>query len=194
MASFPSPEEYPSTPLVILLVDLAGYAALFRTHSDADMACFLHRYYTVGDQVISDQGGRVVKFIGDSILAVFPQTHAPHAVAAAVTLEVVVARIANKVGLSVTVGANVHMGPAVEAELGRGASRRPDIVGRAVNQTFLLGRGPGIRISEPVYRKLPSAERTPWDKNKPPAVYALGERGEPYAGLRKTAGENALRW
>jgi hypothetical protein len=63
-----------------------------------------------------------------------------------------------------------------------------------VNQTFLLGRGAGIRISEPVYRKLPSAERTPWIKNKPPAVYVLEAAGEILGGMGKTAAENAARW
>jgi class 3 adenylate cyclase len=70
-------------------------------------------------------------------------------------------------------GLSVHMGPAVEAELGTGSSRRSDVIGRTVNQTFLMGRGSGIRISEPVYRKLPSGERAPWSKNRPPAVYVV---------------------
>jgi len=150
------------------VADLAGYAISFKTRSDGDMARFLDRYYRVAEDVIGAQHGRVVKFIGDSVLAVFSEAAAPAAVAAAVTLETAVGHIAQVLAIPAKVGVNLHMGPAVDAELGHKSSRRRDIVGRTVNQTFLLGRGPGIRISEPVYRRLASAERTPWTKNKPP--------------------------
>ncbi len=178
MASLPDDEGFPSTPLVIAVVDLTGYAAAFRTHSDADMARFLDWYYGIAETVITGAGGRIIKFIGDSILAVFDPERASQAVAAAVTMETQVLKLATGHHIPVTLGANLHLGPVVEAEFGEGSSRRPDVVGRAVNQTFLLGRGSGIRISEPVYRKLPNEERTRWEKNEPPAVYVLGEGGE----------------
>jgi hypothetical protein len=46
-------------------------------------------------------------------------------------------------------------------------------MGAGVIHVFRMGAGPGVRISEPVYRKLPSGERTPWRKNQPPATYTL---------------------
>jgi class 3 adenylate cyclase len=193
MASSPS-GEFSSSTLVIFVADLAGFAIAFRTRPDPEMAHFLDKYYSIAEDVIRGASGRIVKFMGDSVLAVFPHSDAPNAVAAAVALETAVRLVAHETGIPVTLGVNVHMGPAVEAELGRGPSRRSDVVGRAVNQAFLLGRGPGIRISEPVYRKLASGERSPWSKNKPPVVYVLGEGGQPYAGLGKTAAQNAARW
>jgi hypothetical protein len=36
-----------------------------------------------------------------------------------------------------------------------------------------MGRGEGIRLSEPVYRKLESGVRSPWRRHKPPALYEL---------------------
>ena len=42
-----------------------------------------------------------------------------------------------------------------------------------ISNAFLLGRGSGIRLSEPVYRILSSDERAPWDKEKLPVVYPL---------------------
>ena len=71
----------------------------------------------------------------------------------------------------------MHLGPVVAGEIGGGTSRWYDIIGRTVNQTFLLGRGRGIRISERVYRRLPSSERSPWEKVKAPAYYVLGGAG-----------------
>lgn len=64
-------------------------------------------------------------------------------------------------------------------------SRYPKSGPAGVNQTFLLGRGPGIRISEPLYRALPSAVRSPWVKHKPPAVYHLDAPDGIYAGMGK---------
>jgi len=194
MASASTSEDYPSRTLVILVADLAGYSVAFRTHSDAEMVRLLDRYYQATDRAVVGHGGRVVKFIGDSALAVFGQSDGPAAVAAAVTLEADVVSLSRQSGVRVRLGVNLHLGQAIEAAIGSGASRRPDVFGRTVNQTFLLGGGPGIRISEPVYRKLPSSDRTPWTKRRPPVVYALGDDKGVYEGLRKTAEENALRW
>ncbi len=194
MASSPTAEAFASTPLVLFLADLSGYHRGFRSRSDAEMAHFLDRFYAASEDVVTEAGGRVIKFLGDAVLAVFGPEDAVAAVNAAIHLEAVSKTLARGVGLDMGLGANLHAGDAVLAELGRGSSRRLDVIGRAVNQTFLLGRGPGIRISERVYRRLPSSDRSPWDKNKPPAVYVLGESAEPYAGLRKTAAENAARW
>jgi class 3 adenylate cyclase len=187
-------EAFASSSLVVLVADLEGYAKAFKTRSDAEMASFLDDYYSVAEDVIPAAGGRVMKFIGDAILAVFPVAEAARAVSAAVTMRREVERLGQEVGMPVRLGVSVHMGPAVETELGKGANRRPDVIGRTVNQTFLMGRGAGIRISEPIYRKLASGERSPWTKNKPPAVYVLEESGDILGGLGKSATENAARW
>ncbi len=194
LASHSPPGGFSSTRLVILVADLSGYHRGFRSHTDAEMAQFLNRFYGLAEDAVSEFGGRVIKFLGDAVLAVFPEDQASAAVAATITLETSADALAADSGLDLKLGANLHSGEVVAAELGTGSSRRPDIIGRAVNQTFLLGRGRGIRISERVYRRLPSADRSPWEKNKPPTVYVLGEGPEPYSSLRKTAAENALRW
>jgi hypothetical protein len=62
-----------------------------------------------------------------------------------------------------------------------------------VNQTFLLGRGSGIRISEAVYRRLPNDARSPWSKHKPPSIYYLRSPGI-LEGLGKDPGTNTGRW
>ena len=187
-------QQFPSFPFVFLVADLSGYARSFRHRTDEEMADFLDQYYGMAESVISDADGKIIKFMGDSVLARFVPERVPEAVAAAVTLSTRVEKLATEAGLTLSLGANLHLGTAVETELGQGSSRRVDVVGRSVNQAFLLGRGPGIRISEAVYRKLPSGERTPWEKNRPPAVYVLASGREPYEGRGKTANENATRW
>lgn len=47
------------------------------------------------------------------------------------------------------------------------------VSGARVIHTFRMGSGAGIRISEPVYRELPSDRRGRWTKHQPPATYTL---------------------
>ena len=193
MASL-APSRFTSAPTIVLVADLTGYTRGFRSHSDIEMASFLDRFYRMSEDVIKERGGRVIKFMGDAVLSTFPPEAASDAVATAVEMQHHAARLADDVGLDFRLGANIHLGEAITAELGSGASRRVDVVGRTVNQTFLLGRGIGIRMSERVYRKLPSSERTVWEKRKPPVVYVLGDSDEPFAAFGKTPSQNILRW
>lgn len=194
MASHPSAAQFPSAPMILLVVDLTGYARGFLSRSDSEMAGFLDRFYRMAEDVIQEQGGKVIKFIGDAVLSVFPPDAASEAVVAAATMRQAAATLADDIGLDLRLGANIHYGEAVATEFGTGSSRHYDVIGRTVNQTFLLGRGGGIRLSERMYRKLPSGERSPWKKRKPPAVYVLDDSGEPYAALGKSPSENAQRW
>ena len=51
--------------------------------------------------------------------------------------------------------------------------RRDDVAGMGIVHTYRMGSGAGIRISQPVYRKLASADRGGWRKYQPPATYTL---------------------
>ena len=194
MPSHPSTAEFTSASMIILVADLSGFARQFSSHSDSEMVAFLDRFYSMAQAVVDDHGGQVIKFMGDAILCAFPPEAASEAVSAAATMGRAVEEMVEASGMGISFGANIHLGDVIGAELGSGASRRFDVIGRTVNQAFLLGRGGGIRLSERVYRKLPSAERAPWQKRKPPALYVLADSGEPYTGLGKTPNQNAQRW
>jgi class 3 adenylate cyclase len=174
-------------------VDLAGYTKLFHTLSDQEVADFLDRYYALCERVVTGAGGRVVKFIGDGCLAMFSAEEATAAVNAAVELLRAVDELAEAANIGVKLGANVHLTTVVAGYFGA-EGQYFDVIGRGVNQTFLLGRGPGIRLSEPVYRKLPSAARSAWDKHKPPQLYTLTDSAGLLEALGKSTGANTARW
>jgi len=179
---------------VIAVFDLSGFAKSFQKQGDERMALLIHDYYMACEEVVRGRGGEVVKFIGDACLATFEPENATQAVEAARAMQACVAELSKKHGIPTALGANVHLASAIEGDYGAGPSRRRDIIGRGVNQTFLLGRGEGIRISEPVYRALPSSARSPWSRYRPPAVYHLETSGEIYAGGGKDPASNAQRW
>ena len=60
MASHPSAAQFPSTPMIILVVDLTGYARGFLSRSDSEMAGFLDRFYRMAEDVIQEQGGKIL--------------------------------------------------------------------------------------------------------------------------------------
>ena len=158
------------------------------------MAAFFQDFYVACEQAITKQGGEVIKFMGDACLAVFSTDHAKNAVEAVLELQATVAAMSKHLQVPVELGANLHLASAIEGEFGAGSSKRRDILGRGVNQTFLLVRGAGIRISEPVYRALPSSARSPWNKHKPPTVYHLDAPRGILEGGGKDPVSNARRW
>jgi class 3 adenylate cyclase len=178
--------------LLIVVIDLAGFTKAAQSAGDVKIVAFLQDYYAACETALSEKGGTVIKFMGDACLSVFPPEHTKFAIEGIIALQQRIIEIAASHGLAIVLGANVHLTSAIEVEFG--ATKRKDVIGRGVNQTFLLGRGAGIRISEPVYRALPSAMRSPWNKHKPPAVYHLGSTEGIYEGLGKSPDTNAARW
>ena len=179
---------------LIALIDLAGFAKAFHAHSDLEMAAFLQEYYAACDERLVAAGGTVIKYMGDSCIAVFPPDAAQSCAEAVIELLAAVEDLGKKFGVTISLGANLHIAEIIEGEFGVGANARPDIVGRGVNQTFMLGGGPGVRASEPVYRSLASDQRPPWRRHKPPAIYVLEGGDGVYRGSGKNPTANAQRW
>ena len=194
MATTQAHQNFVPAKQLIMVIDLAGYTKAAQSAGDAKIVLFLQDYYAACEEVLSEKGGAVIKFMGDACLAVFPPDRASFAVEGLLQMQRTIKEITERHELAIVLGANLHLASAIEVEFGVGAGKRKDIIGRGVNQTFLLGRGPGIRISEPVYRALPSSMRSPWEKHKPPAVYHLGPSAGILEGLRKSPDANAARW
>jgi class 3 adenylate cyclase len=152
-------------PLVLVLVDLARFTQAVAGRSLQELTALVDAFYRHAGTVIPRHGGRVVKFIGDGCFAVF---EVDDALAALDAVEELRGRV-NEMQLDL--GANVHMSTVAEAELGLDGAY--DVLGMGVVHTFRMGGGPGTRISERVYRKLPADRRSEWRKHQPPATYEL---------------------
>jgi len=168
----------PFTPArrVLVVADLTHYTRVARALEDLETARFVDAYYRLCHEAFAPAGGRIVKFMGDACLAVFPPERCADAIEAVQGLSARVEALPGQWGLDVPVrlGANVHLATVIEGSFGPPECAQRDILGAGVNFTFLLGRGEGIRLSEPAYRKLPSDRRGPWEKIKTPARYVLG--------------------
>jgi class 3 adenylate cyclase len=171
----PAAERITSTKLVIAVHDLAGYTRAAAMADEIAIATFLDAYYGRCAAHVRGAGGRVVKFIGDAVLAVFPPGRAVEAIEAMARLRADVCEIARQHQLHFIApgNTNLHLATVAAGEMGPPGDRRFDVLGAGVNHTFLLGQrqGHGVHISEPLYRQLPSEKRSPWGKQRPPAVY-----------------------
>jgi class 3 adenylate cyclase len=156
---------------VLLVVDLAGTSRAVARFDAVKLAEFTNTFFAACGRVISAHGGRIVTFLGDGCLAVFDEDNGPDAIASARDLQTATGELRSAFGVDVELGANIHQAVVAEGKF------EPDdhynVMGTGVIHTFRLGGGRGIRISEPVYRQLPSDGRTPWRKHRPPAVYTL---------------------
>jgi adenylate cyclase len=161
------------TKRVLFAADLAGYARATANLDALAAAAFLDDWYHVCAVAVRDRGGRIVKYMGDGCLAIFDEDAGVNAIDAATQLQSEIDDLKAKNPLKVEVGANVHLATVAEGDFGPDDDRRLDVVGSGVNHLFLMGGGPGIRISEPVYRKLPNDRRAEWSKHRPPATYTL---------------------
>lgn len=177
-AQAPSASTPPSTvrPLrrVLALLDFTGYTRFCQRHDDAEATTLLDAYYRLCHAAVTGAGGAVVKFMGDGCLAHFPPDRAADAVSMVVGLRQEVAALGASHDESLRLGANIHMATVLVGALGPPEVAREDVFGMGVNHTFLMGSGAGVRLSEPVYRALPSDARSPWTKERPAARYHLG--------------------
>jgi len=178
-----SPDEPAATvggrKRVLVVLDLGGFSRHARAHDDATIAKFLNTFYALCIDHIQTHQGQVIKFMGDGCLAVFEPDDAATAVSCVQQLRSAAAALARNHEMRTGAGANIHLAQVIEAHFGPAHYQPHDVLCRGVNHVFMMGRGDGLRISEPVYRALPSKRRSVWMKNKPAVTYTLDDHKIP---------------
>ncbi|MEZ5410169.1 MAG: adenylate/guanylate cyclase domain-containing protein [Acidimicrobiales bacterium] len=154
---------------VLIIADLANFTGSVAQLDDLAVAGLLDQWLTEASHEVTANGGDVVKYLGDGVLADFDADAGPDAVNCAGRLRELARGIGSAHGIDLDCGVSVHRAPVVECRFGPQGWR--DLSGRGVLHCFRMGRGPGIRISEPVYRQLPNGDRHGWSKHRPPATY-----------------------
>lgn len=176
--------------LGIIVCDLAGWTKNSRRNDDLDLIAFLDAYYELCHRELAACEARVLKFMGDSCMAIIEPEKLPALIASLPEIHGRIEGLGEARGMPLRPGTNVHIAKVAAGDMGPEPLRRFDIIGSGVNHVFLMGGGPGIRISEPVYRALPNQARGPWSKHRPPATYSFsadnaaatgnhGSRGDP---------------
>jgi class 3 adenylate cyclase/pSer/pThr/pTyr-binding forkhead associated (FHA) protein len=136
--------------ICVLFTDIKGSTAYFERYGDAAGLAMVHACNELQKERVEQSGGRVIKFIGDAVMAVFDQPEA--AVAAAVEmqkgLQAFNERLKNQEGVFLRIG--LHFGS--------GIVKSDDVFGDVVNIASRVQSAAlpdQIVVTESVVEKLP---------------------------------------
>ncbi|MGE0256506.1 MAG: adenylate/guanylate cyclase domain-containing protein [Alphaproteobacteria bacterium] len=133
--------------IAVLFADIRGFTALSEKKLPYDVVFILNRYFRSMGEAIESAGGRVDKFIGDGIMALFG-TDRPAGTACADALAAARAMAAGLDDLNrllahdlpepLRIGIGIHAGPAIVGEMGYGAAVSLTAIGDTVNTASRL--------------------------------------------------------
>jgi adenylate cyclase len=156
LPSAASPREAAAAPrhrqgeereVAILFADLRGFTALAEDKLPYDVVFVLNRYFTAMGTAVEDSGGRVDKFIGDGVMALFGvdrdiEAGCRDALAAArrmsERLDELNQVLAGDLERPLKIGIGIHSGPVIVGEMGYGRATSMTAIGDPVNTASRL--------------------------------------------------------
>ena len=138
--------------LAVLFADISGSAKLYETLGDTEALATVERCLAIIQQACVDGGGRVIKMIGDEVMAVFPAADAAARAATDMQARISAQRTSHGAPLAIHVGFN--FGPVLE--------EGTDVFGDTVTvaaRLSNLARGGQVFTSAPTVAELAPAMR-----------------------------------
>ncbi len=147
--AFPQPAylQGQERDIVVLFADLRGFTSLSEHKLPYDVVFILNRYFAAMGKAIESAGGRVDKFIGDGVMALFGveggiEAGSRDALSAvrgmAQQLEVLNESLRHDLEQPLRIGIGVHAGPVILGEMGYGSSVSVTAIGDTVNTASRL--------------------------------------------------------
>jgi adenylate cyclase len=133
--------------VAILFADLRAFTQLSERKLPYDIVFLLNRYFSAMGGAVEQAGGRVDKFIGDGVMALFGVGGAPDeacrqalaaARAMAAQLDQLNQSLAHDLDQPLKIGIGLHVGPAIVGEMGYGSAVGVTAIGDAVNTASRL--------------------------------------------------------
>jgi adenylate cyclase len=133
--------------IAILFVDIRAFTQLSEHKLPYDVVFLLNRYFAAMGVAVERAGGRIDKFIGDGVMALFglesgPEAGSREALAAARAMAERLAELNSAMVHDLTeplrIGIGIHVGPAIVGEMGYGAAVSVTAVGDSVNTASRL--------------------------------------------------------
>jgi len=166
------PSDLKEVTQCVTFFDLSRMMEWASNQEDEKVAAMFQEFYQLAADSIEGAGGRIVKFIGDAGLAVFPKEAADRAVIALADLAVETRKRAAAHGFDTYLNTNVHFGPMLEGSFGPRGRERYDVLGKTVNIAARLGRR-GLTLSQQAFRCLGPEVRERFSKIDQPTNYRL---------------------
>jgi adenylate cyclase len=128
--------------IAVLFADLRSFTGIAERKLPYDLVFLLNNYFETVGEAITDAGGRVDKFIGDGVMALFgidagPEDGCRQALIAAKRMveqvEVLSRALAEDLPEPLKIGVGIHCGPAVVGRMGYGETVHVTAIGDTVN-------------------------------------------------------------
>jgi adenylate cyclase len=132
--------------LVMGLAHVTKYARACEARPNSEVFDMLSEYYDVAARFAAAAGGRVVKWMGDGVLLAFPDGAARSAISALEEFRSAASELWRDFDANCAVEINVHVGRVAAGDFGQGVDRHFDVVGKAVNELFVMPWD-GLRLS-----------------------------------------------
>jgi adenylate cyclase len=133
--------------IAILFADLRAFTRFAERRLPYDVVFVLNRYFSAMGLAIEQAGGRVDKFIGDGVMALFgidegPEAGCRQALAAARAMAQQLVELnhalAHELREPLRIGIGIHVGPAIVGEMGYARATTLTAIGDAVNTASRL--------------------------------------------------------
>jgi adenylate cyclase len=133
--------------VAVLFADLRGFTALAEDRLPYDVVFVLNRYFAAMGTAVEESGGRVDKFIGDGVMALFGtdrdvEAGCRDALAAARRmiehLDELNKALENDLDRPLRIGIGIHSGPVILGEMGYGQATSMTAIGDSVNTASRL--------------------------------------------------------
>jgi len=128
--------------VAILFADIRGFTAISEGKLPYDVVFLLNRYFRATGQAIEAAGGRLDKFIGDGVMAIFglnsePQVACRQALDAArrmaAALDDLNEAMSGDIDQPLRIGIGLHSGPTIVGEMGYARATHLTAIGDTVN-------------------------------------------------------------
>ncbi|HYM71466.1 MAG TPA: adenylate/guanylate cyclase domain-containing protein [Stellaceae bacterium] len=128
--------------IAILFADIRGFTALSEGRLPYDIVFILNRYFAAMGRAVEAAGGRIDKFVGDGVMALFgvdgnAANGCRRALAAARLMSLRLDELNHSLSADLTaplrIGIGIHAGPAIVGEMGYGSATNITAIGDAVN-------------------------------------------------------------
>ena len=142
---------------VVLFTDLHEFSKIMKADPSGSIDLIQAYYDNLGEDIVFG-GGRIVKYLGDAILALFPKGNEIAAVEAALKMRSAYARLLKEHSVSVTseVEIGIGAGDVVSGIFGHESLRCFDIFGDTVNEVAMIMHHRGIAVTAAVRNRVSS--------------------------------------
>jgi adenylate cyclase len=145
---------------VIVFIDVHNYSLAF--DGLLESCGFLQAMYEKLGELIVGYGGEIIKYMGDSILSLFPAGREIEAVACGLAMRQAFADMMRRTGVpgEIELEVGIGAGQVVIGECGHRTLRQRDVFGEEVSRTARIGHYRGVAITEPVYERVKGSYQT----------------------------------